>query len=192
MSKDDYDNELKKCFYNENLLKYKKLNDLAIKASREEEGYAKKREDSWKRFEEDNAFWLKPSKELVKEELDEKIDDFVKDIVDCRNEMINQSKKNKEAALKEIKEEPELVKVKIIEPVNIQCECGTILKRQDFLKRHQKTKKHENLMALKVLKEQMEKLSIETTKNPPVGPVKIKAPSLGGEISYIPVEKSRK
>jgi len=171
MSKDDYDNELKKCFYNENLLKYKKLNDLAIKASREEEGYAKKREDSWKRFEKDNAFWLKPSKDkieeivevkeivmkydkksdkFVKEELDEKIYDLVEDIVDYRNEMINQRKINKESALKiikEIKEEPvKVVKVKDQKITNFQCECGCYLIRKDGFERHKKTKKHLLLM----------------------------------------------
>lgn len=230
MSKDDYDNELKKCFYNENMLMYKKLNDLAIKESREEEGYQEKQNEKMRRFKEDNAFWLKPSKgedppveeekvvkeivmkydkksdKFVKEELDEKIDDFVQDIVDYRNEMINQRKINKESALKKIKEikleeieleKEELKKVELekVEQVKVKlykCECGIILKRLDGMARHQKTKKHENLMALKVLKEQMEKLSIEKTKNPPPGPVKIKAPSMGGEISYIPIEKSRK
>jgi len=56
------------------------------------------------------------------------------------------------------------------------------------MERHKKTKKHETLMALKVLNDQMEKLSIEKTKNPPVGPVATKAPSIACEISYIPVE----
>jgi len=183
MSKDDYDNELKKCFYNENMLMYKKLNDLAIKESREEEGYAKKREDSWKRFEKDNAFWLKPSKDkieeivevkeivmkydkksdkFVKEELDEKIYDLVEDIVDYRNEMINQRKINKELALKKIKEikleeeleEIELEKVELVKVVkvkdqkitNFQCECGCYLIRKDGFERHKKTKKHLLLM----------------------------------------------
>jgi len=56
MIKVNYDNEIKKTFYNENLLRYKELNDLAIKASREEEGYQQKHNDRMRRFEEDNAF----------------------------------------------------------------------------------------------------------------------------------------
>jgi len=124
--------------------------------------------------------------------------DLVEDIVDYRNEMINQRKINKELALKKIKEikeleeieleKVELVKVKDQKITNFQCECGCYLIRKDGMERHIKTKKHTNLMALKVLNDQMIKLS----KNPPLGPVKTKAPSMGGEISYITVEKSRK
>ena len=133
----------------------------------------------------------------IEENLDEKIDDFVQDIIEYRNELIIENKKNrekmtltknKEMALKQIQLDKE-----IIAPPGFikryKCECGIILKRLDGMARHQKTKKHENLMALKVLKEQMEKLS---TKNPPLGPVATKAPSMGGEISYISVEKSKK
>ena len=71
---------------------------------------------------------------------------------------------------------------------NFQCECGCYLIRKDGMERHKKTKKHTNLMVLKVLNDQM----IELMKIPPVGPVATKAPSMGGEISYIPVEISRK
>jgi len=158
MSKDNYDNQLKECFYNENFLMYKKLNDLAIKASREEEGYAKRRDDSWKRFQEDNAFWLKPSKDKIEEIVEEE----------------------KEKVVKE--------KVKDQKITNFQCECGCYLIRKDGMERHKKTKKHEKLMALKVINDQM----IELMKIPPVGPVATKAPSIAGEISYIAVEISRK
>jgi len=157
----------------------------------------------------------KKSDKFVKEELDEKIDDFVQDIMEYRNEMINENKKNKDEAeekknkmisrfrednafwlnpskkIEEIVEE-DPIKVKSVKVTNFQCECGCYLIRKDGIERHKKTKKHENLLALKILKEQMEKLSIETTKNPPLGPVATKAPTLGGEISYISVEKSRK
>jgi len=162
MIKVNYDNEIKKTFYNENLLRYKELNDLAIKASREEEGYQQKRDDMIRRYEEDNAFWLKPSKKIVEE------------------------KEIEEDKIDPIKEK--VVKVKDQKITNFQCECGCYLIRKDGMERHKKTKKHETLMALKVLNDQMEKLSIEKTKNPPVGPVATKAPSIACEISYIPVE----
>ena len=90
---------------------------------------------------------------------------------------------------KVIKEEPvKVVKVKDQKITNFQCECGCYLIRKDGMERHKKTKKHTNLMVLKVLNDQM----IELMKIPPVGPVATKAPSMGGEISYIPVEISRK